>query len=121
MSKNLHRQKFLRQNFTPKTREFQHTPNRNKTSLIITAGNSTKGNRTLGNCMDNITLGNLTLGKYTLVTSTLGNLALSLGNHTPRTHVLRQKLRMFSLEIYPTSKYFTLTATAATVTFCMSV
>ena len=27
---------------------------------------------------------------------------------------------MFSLKIYPTSKYFTLTATAATVTFCIS-
>ena len=43
-------------------------------------------NRTLGNCMDNITL-----GKYTLVTFTLGKLALSLGNHTPGTHVLQQK------------------------------
>ena len=41
--------------------------------------------------MDIITLGNLTQDNYTLVTFTLGNLGLSLNNHTPGTHVLQHK------------------------------
>ena len=70
--------------------------------------------------MDIITLGNLTLGKYTLVGFTLGNLALSLNNHTPGTHVSRQKLRRLSVKIYTLSKYFTQTTSAASVTFSIS-
>ena len=35
MSKHLHRQHFERQSFTPKTREFQHMPNRNRTLEIM--------------------------------------------------------------------------------------
>ena len=69
--------------------------------------------------MDNITLGNLTLGEYTLVTFTLGNLALSLGNH--RYPSFATKIAMFILQIYPTSKYFTQTASEVSVTFCISV
>ena len=76
-----------------------------------------QGNLALGNYMANISLGNLTLGKYTLLTFTLGNLALSLGNHKPGAHVLQQKLRIFSLKNYPPSKYFTQTAFAVSGTF----
>ena len=36
------------------------------------------------------------------------------------THVQRQKYGMFSLEIYPTLKYFTQTVSAASVTFSIS-
>ena len=51
---------------------------------------------------------------------TLRKLALSLNNQTPGTQFFRQKYCMFSQEIYPISKYFKQTASAVSVTYCIS-